>query len=235
MKTLLIAILFLSFCLNSYSQNLDLIVTNQKDSIICKIDSVTDSDIYYQTISENNKGQYKFQMVDVKSYSYNYVSEIQYLLKYANKNTNPENDGTYKYLRKKYARTPYKTRESDRYSPGAAGVFALIPGFGHIYTGEPLRGLAFWGGMIGSFGTMVGGFAMAWDGAPIGAPFFFAGAAGIIVFYIWNIIDAVQVAKVKNLALRYNDISLKVLPNLEFSTAYNQPTNNFGVRLVLSF
>ncbi len=235
MRTLLIAIFILSFCMNSYSQNLDLIVTNQNDSIICRIDSVTDSNIFYRDANENNKVIYGFQMIDIESYTYDFVSEIQYLLKYTNKYSNRENDGTYKYLRKKYAKIPYKTRESDRYSPDAAGFLALIPGVGHIYTGEPLRGLAFFGGMVGSFWTMVGGFAMAWDGSPLGAPFFFAGAAGVVIFYIWNIFDAVQVAKVKNLALRNNDISLRLLPNVEFSTAYNQPANNFGVRLVINF
>jgi len=236
MKTALTLIFVFTITCIAYSQNLDLIVTTKGDSIFCKIDSVTESIIYYRTDFGNEKLQLGLLLNEIKSYSYDFVSEIQYELKDANKNVDKENDGTYKYLKQKYARIPYKHYKSDKYSPEAAGFMALIPSVGHFYTGEPLRGLAFVGGMVGSFGTMALGFNAAWDGNEIiGVPLFFVGAAGIIVFYIWNIFDAVKVAKVKNLAIRNNDISLKVLPNIEFSSLSQQPVNNFGVRLVLSF
>jgi len=235
MKTSSIITFILLLCMNSFSQNLDLIVTNQNDSIICRIDSVTESKISYRNVNEQDKFIYRFGINEIKSYTSDFISEIQYALKYSDKKGNQNNEGTYKYLKHKYAKRPYIPSESDKYSMGVAGFLALIPGVGHIYTGKPLRGLAFFGGMVGSFYIMLGGGAMAWDNPAFGVPIFFAGAAGIIVFYIWNIIDALQVAKVKNLALRYNDISLKVLPNVDFTTAYNQPPTNFGVRLIVNF
>jgi len=235
MKPILISLFFLLFGINLFAQNLDLIVTDSNDSIYCRIDSVTESVIFYRSDFENGRLQLGLPLNEVESYTYDYITEIQYLLKGDRENMYRINDGTYRYLKQKYARIPYKQVSSDKYSPDAAFMLSLIPGCGHFYTGEPLRGLAFMGGMAGSFGAMVLGFAMAWDGSAIGAPFFFAGAAGVVVFYIWSMIDAVQVAKVKNLAIRNNDISLRILPNFEFSSKAHLPANNFGVKLVLRF
>jgi hypothetical protein len=235
MKATFTFAILLFFSVWSYSQNLDLVVNSQGDSIVCKIDSITDSQLYFHLVQKRGAVQYGLHLNEMQSYSYNSISEEQYA--YINGTATLYNfDKTgYKHLKHKYSKRLYKYQTTDKYNPGAAGFLALIPSVGHIYTNEPLRGLAFLGGMAGSFGTMVVGFGLAWGGAGIGAPLFFVGAAGVIVFYVWNIIDAVQVTKVKNLALRNHDISFRILPNIEFDYSSALPMNNFGARLVLTF
>ena len=235
MKATINLVVILFFTIYSYSQNLDLVVSTQGDSIVCKIDSITDSHIYFERIGNNGGYQQNLPLELLKSYSYNSITKKHYSFKNGIATLKTFDKNSYKYLKMKYSKQLYSPINTDKYSLAGAGFLALIPSFGHFYTGEPLRGLAFIGGMGGSFITMVLGFSAAWDGNDIGVPFFFIGSLGVVVFYIWNIIDAVQVAKVKNLAIRNNDISLKVLPNFEFSSVAHQPINNFGVRLLLTF
>jgi len=229
MKTSIIITFILFLCMNSFSQNLDLIVTNQNDSIICRLDSVTESKISYRNVNEQDKFIYGLSTNEIKSYTYDFISETEYALKYSNNKGNQKKNVAYKHFKRKYAKRPYTYSDSDRYSMVKAGFLALIPSVGHIYTGEPQRGLAFTVGMAGSVGVMFFG------AAGLAPNVIYAGAIGISAFYIWDIIDAVQVAKVKNIAIRNNDISLKVLPNVDFTTAYNQLPNNFGVKLIVNF
>jgi hypothetical protein len=235
MKAIFTLVVVLFFSLYSYSQNLDFVVSTQGDSIICKIDSITDSHIYFERIGKSGGYQQNLPLSLLKSYSYNSITKKHYSFKNGIATLKTFDKNSYKYLKMKYSKQLYSPINTDKYSLEGAGFLALIPSLGHFYTGEPLRGLAFIGGMGGSFVTMVAGYAMAWSGSDLGVPLFFIGGGGIVFFYIWNIIDAVQVAKVKNLAIRNNDISLKVLPNFEFSSVTHQPMNNFGVRLLLTF
>ena len=234
----IVAILFF-FTVYSYSQNLDLVISTQGDTIVCKIDSITESLLYYHIVQKTGGVQYGMPLNMLQSYSYNTISDEQYTYKNGIATFSSFDKESYKYLKSKYVKQPYSYNSTDKYSPQAAGFMALIPSVGHIYTGEPLRGIVFLGGMAGSFGLYAYGFSNIelFGGKDETLPgiAMITGFVGFVVFYIWNIVDAVQVAKVKNLAIRNNDISLKILPNFEFPTAYNQLTNNVGVRLVLSF
>lgn len=234
MKATFTLAIILFFTVYSYSQNLDIVVSTQGDSIVCKIDSITDSHIYFKRIGNSGGYQQNLPVGLLKSYSYNSITKKQYSFKNGIATLKTFDKNSYKYLKMKYSKQLYSPIETDKYSLGGAGFLAIIPSLGHFYTGEPLRGLAFIGGMGGSFATMVAGFAMAWGGTDLGVPLFFIGAGGVVFFYIWNIIDAVQVAKVKNLAFRNSDISLSLFPNIQLKNVYNQ-SNNFGMRLVLEF
>jgi len=195
MRTFSILLFILSLSMNSFSQNLDLIVTNQNDSIFCRIDSVTESKISYRNVNEQDKFIYGFGINEIKSYTPNFISEAQYAMKYSNKKVNQKNNVAYKHLKQKYAMRPYIPSESDRYKMEVAGFLALNPSVGHMYTGEPQRGLAFTVGLAGSFGLFYFGADAALGGSALSFPAVFAGAAGIVVFHLWNIIDAAQVAK----------------------------------------
>ena len=233
MKTAITFIFIILFSLHATSQNLDLIVTNSNDSIVCKIDSITSSDIYYKMISQSGSIQIGMSLAEIHSYSFGTISEE--MITYKNNVAKLINKDSYRYLKQKYRKMPYESMKTDKYNLGGAFILSLIPGFGHFYTGEVVRGLGFIGGMAGSFVAFGVGFSMAWGGSSGGDIIALAGAVGFVSIYIWNIFDAVQVAKIKNLAFRNNDISFKVIPNFEFSKVAYQPVNNFGVKLVLNF
>jgi len=140
-----------------------------------------------------------------------------------------------KYLKNKYPIKDYSYQNTDKYSPGVAGVLGLVPGVGHMYAGEPIRGLLFLGGMSASFVAFVGGYALAWSGDNfISYPLFFGGAIGVVLIYVCNIIDAVHVAKVKNLVIRDNNISVNLIPKIGIKNQYN-PINTFSVSVSFTF
>ena len=146
----------------------------------------------------------------------------------------------YKSYKDCYNLKTYSYEKTDQYNPTTAGVLAIIPGAGHCYAGEPWRGLAFVGGMVGSFGVAVAGFALLpWDesgrsevpGYVIGA----IGWCGVAAFYIWSIIDAGHVAKIKNMKLRGNNISLKMEPCFRLANQNYFIANTTGLTLKINF
>ena len=140
-----------------------------------------------------------------------------------------------KYLMNKYPIKDYSYQKTDKYSPGLAGVLGLMPGVGHMYAGEPVRGLLFLGGMSATFVAFVGGYVLAWNGDnSFSYPLFFGGAIGFVVIYAVSIIDAVQVAKVKNLVIRDNNISVNLIPKIEIKNQYN-PINAFSLSVSFTF
>ena len=81
MKKLIITLILLSFQLVLFSQNLDLIVTTKGDSIVCKIDSITQSQIYFEMIANRENlvktiikmeqvREFKENLIDKKNYSF---------------------------------------------------------------------------------------------------------------------------------------------------------------------
>ena len=54
MKKLFYILILLSLFTNSYGQFYDLIVTHESDSIACRIDSITDTHIYFEMKVNNN-------------------------------------------------------------------------------------------------------------------------------------------------------------------------------------
>ena len=54
MKKILYILILLLFFYNAYSQNYDLIVTTTGDSISCRIDSITNTEIYFEMKVNNN-------------------------------------------------------------------------------------------------------------------------------------------------------------------------------------
>lgn len=140
----------------------------------------------------------------------------------------------FKTYNKTYDVKNYTHVEGDPYQPALAGILAVIPGVGHFYTNQPLRGLGFIGGMSGSIILTGVGFAFAWDENNIGAPLMIIGGLSFFGFYIWNFIDAVYVAKIKNMAFRDHKISFHVEPFV--NNLNNQlHSNTTGLSLVMHF
>jgi hypothetical protein len=80
MKKILFLISTILICYLSYSQNLDLVVKTSGDSIACKIDSLSESQIYFQIKTQgNNKWVQTFDDLDrISDYKYNVINEKMY-------------------------------------------------------------------------------------------------------------------------------------------------------------
>ena len=129
----------------------------------------------------------------------------------------------------------------DPYSPGWAGVASfLIPGLGQCICDEWGRGLGILGANVGFAFLEILESSLTFYGAAVGTSYymhygdgwnmgstlmaaggcsFLATLAGQFIFNVWNICDAVDIAKVKNMYYRdgYPDnasLDLRLEPNL---------------------
>lgn len=84
MKRFILILFFISICVNSYSQDYDLIVNIDGDSIACNIDSITDTHIYFEM---------KFKKIWIHT-NYNKNSVIDYKYEFLDKNTVDFKTGT---------------------------------------------------------------------------------------------------------------------------------------------
>ena len=71
--------LFLFAC--GFSQDLDLIVTTKGDSIACRIDSITETNIYFEMKSQNKWAQTHIGLTDVSDYKRKAINKSEYLYK----------------------------------------------------------------------------------------------------------------------------------------------------------
>ena len=123
--------------------------------------------------------------------------------------------GQYADKKSKFNYKEYSYQTGDRYEPTLAGVCSfLIPGLGQVVSGETKRGLGFFAGSIGSYAMILG--SVDDDGYVKNVTQGRIGAIGLIGIWIWSMVDAVQVAKVNNLALREKNkiSSIRLQPTL---------------------
>ncbi len=127
----------------------------------------------------------------------------------------------YKINKLKYDYHDYARSTGDRYDPTVAGVTSsLIPGLGQIISGEPGRGLAFFGAYAGCAAIYITGLVRTYDilGAGIsgedvkegGPSMMLIGGTATLSILVWSVVDAVRVAKVNNLAWRDKKLSSEI-------------------------
>lgn len=104
MKKCIAFILFVIFGYSAYSQNLDLIVNMQGDSIVCKIDSITDSYIFFNLITKSGSSHQGLSLNLVKSYGYNSVTKEQYTFENGIVTLKTVDEGSYEHLKMKYSK-----------------------------------------------------------------------------------------------------------------------------------
>lgn len=147
----------------------------------------------------------------------------------------------YKQYAKMYNSKDYVKRVGDKYSPAWGGVASFVlPGLGQMVNGEMGRGLAFMGlsvacGVVSSFSNDF--FSYTSDIAPIVASVALAGAFAID---IWSTIDAVKMAKIKNMYARDTAgmaaLDIKMQPYFAFTApSANGQRPVTGVTLAVSF
>jgi hypothetical protein len=141
----------------------------------------------------------------------------------------------YKIDKLKYDYRDYSHQAGDRYSPTGAGIESFfLPGLGQMIAGEGMRGVVFLTGATGCIVLVgIGMTDMFTESTETsGGGLYLAGLLGYAVVDIWAIIDAVRVAKVKNLAFRdkkNTSYNFKIEPYL--STEYLNQTGSVPIGL----
>ena len=154
----------------------------------------------------------------------------------------------YKQLKKIYNHKMYTETLYDRYAPGWAGMASFImPGLGQMTCRETGRGFAWLGGALASSLVMSVGNTMAQSGeyygvsdtANTGYILALIGGLSFITIDILAIVDAVRVAKVKNMYeqdLRKNhDIGLSFRPSVNTIQTADGAHPSAGFTLALNF
>lgn len=161
-------------------------------------------------------------------------------------------------IRYRDAKTIYANQniEYEKYSPIAAGALNFIfVGAGHIYVGEPLRGLCFFAGQTASFACGIVGLVMMMS-EPMYEPnspnynnhntnnlikaqtLLILGVSTSLLNQVFSIIDVVHVAKVKNFAYnKQSSVSLQAKPFIEYASygAKNSKQPALGLSFCLNF
>ncbi|MCK4992119.1 MAG: DUF3575 domain-containing protein, partial [Bacteroidales bacterium] len=78
-SALTLLFLFLFAC--GFSQDLDLIVTTKGDSIACRIDSITETHIYFEMKSQNKWAHTHIGLTDVSEYKRSAIDKKKYVFK----------------------------------------------------------------------------------------------------------------------------------------------------------
>ena len=152
----------------------------------------------------------------------------------------------YQDLKNLYNTELYMSAAGDRYSLIGAGIASfLVPGLGQILCGETERGLMFFGGFLG--GQLIGiaiiayGANFNYSSSAAFGTFFSAYAilAGSFAVGIYSIVDAVRVAKVKNMyeqdLMRSYSLEASLFPSVNYTVVGGAIKPAAGLTLSLKF
>lgn len=107
---------------------------------------------------------------------------------------------SYRDYKDLYSPSSYVRLPGDPYIPALSGVCSwLIPGLGQMLCDEVGRGFAYLGGSAGCFLLMVSGAAISVESPGVGLTLVTASTFGMLAIDICSIVDAVRVAKIKNM------------------------------------
>ncbi len=157
---------------------------------------------------------------------------------------------SYEELKGLYNPAEYIKDVYDPYNPVLYGVCSFfIPGLGQILEEETMRGLSFLGAAVGC-GVVAGiGSSMALNSAIngngvvglVGNLLEVAGGLGVLAIDIYAIVDALKVAKVKNMynqdlrRLGYNGVDFKLTPSLAYVNTPSGIAPSAGLSLTVKF
>jgi len=148
----------------------------------------------------------------------------------------------------------YIPEYGDIYNPALSGVCSfLVPGLGQLVSGEPGRGLAFFGGYLGCAVVFEVGVAQLVTNnvysnsdnygysynSNKGTGAMLIGLGGMVFVGIWSIVDAIKVAKVNNMYFRSlrqtSSIKLNLSPYVDHISINNQVTTPVGMTMRVTF
>jgi hypothetical protein len=228
----------------------DLVTKRNGEDIKAKVLEITGDEVKYRLYDEPDGVIYTVNKSDIVMIRYesgrneifdqNAISDSYYSEKEPVADIRP--DMTYKELKKIYNHKDFTPSSSDRYRPGWTGVAsALIPGLGETVNGEWKRGV---GKFCGSVVLLTAGSiyerkshgddAKGWHIAVAAACY-----VGVVGLDVWSIVDAVRIAKVKNMyeqdLRRTYSFNLDLHPSVNFVQMGNTVHPTVGFTLALQF
>ena len=240
------------------------IVQVKSEEIICKDTANLAGPDYIYNLKKISEIHYKNGKIEVYSKpdeDIEYINDVpvkskEYTLKESKASFSPLPSNlanSYNARREYYKGTQYISEYGDPYNPWVAGFASyFLPGLGQIVCGETGRGLAFLGGVTGAYVLTFAGIAglssYNYDGGyynggnSTATMIVIGGAIATAGIYIWNIFDAVQVAKVNNLYRRdlekHAQLNIQIAPYIDMnkqlvSLGEKQPT--VGLSLHVNF
>lgn len=232
----IIALALLLFAAAATASAQDLITKKTGEDIQAKVLEVTPGEVKYRLWEEPDGVIYTVKKSDLLLIRYESGRNEVF-----NTNVNPNihtpwrepvegltTGMKYSELKNLYDYYDYSSAPGDKYSPLWSGVASLfIPGLGQMLCDEVGRGLAWLGGSVGCVAAWYLGFIWAWY-SPTGIPLFYAAPLGIIAVNIGSIIDAVKVAKVKN--MYFQDLKSQYSLDVELYPSVNCVQTATGIR-----
>ena len=259
-KLFLIISLLAGLCISAAAQ--DIIRTKDGRTIEAKITEVGTSTLSYKRYSNPNGPTFTLQLNQIDSIQYeNGDNDV-----YSGRTTNYYSDKKYKELKKLYSKRDYHKTSGQPYSPLLAGIGSyVIPGLGQLYAGEGGRGaLVFIGSCVMGIGTGVAYYKHVMDmeewlegqghslqesdidtstldytNYPTGSMLKIFAWLGVgAVYNIWNICDAVKIAKVKDAYWQdchgYSAVTLSMDPYFAYTPVPGsglQPVSGLSLKL----
>ena len=153
---------------------------------------------------------------------------------------------SYKQLKMNYNPHMYMPQLGDPYNPAVSGLCSwLIPGLGQMISGETGRGLGFLGGYFGCYLVVgIGSAAVttSYDNSSVatGGLLMLVGVVGMITVDIWSIVDAVHVAKVKDMYVgdmrsKTSSLKLELSPYVDQISMHNEIVRPVGMTMRVKF
>lgn len=197
----------------------DIITKKDGTTLDVKVLEATPQGVKYKIISEYNGPVYFISSDD--------FIKIQY-----KKSLRP--NMKYSKLRRMYRTKNYVHYENAAYQPGLMGIASfLVPGLGACLSDEWTRGLPCFVGTV-----LLGGltYDLYTNGAQTQAMIAMAGG---VALWIWSIVDAVNISKVKNMYIhdymKMYGANLTVLPAVSYAKLNNSMVPVAGLSISLNF
>lgn len=242
MKKLIVFIAFLFATVAAFSQ--DLITTRAGEDINAKVVEVGTDHVRYRKASNPDGPVFILPVSDILIIRYENGDKTVFEQKTMRQATGEITPGMkYQDYKDLYNPKVYHPQVGDPYSRGWAGAASFfIPGLGQGIDGEWLRGLAFFGGSVAcnvlAFSTAHYETSQGYTRVEFTGISAFTALAALGI-NIWGIVDAVQVAKIKNMYFqdlgdRRAMVDVKVEPFLASALtgpARTQPVAGLSLRL----
>lgn len=220
----------------------DVITTQEGETIQAKVLEVSPDEVKYKHYTDTEGPTYAIKKSDI--FMIAYESGRKDVFKNFNSNNDlPENGITpgmkYRDLKKIYNYKNYTRRYDDRHSPGWSGAASFfVPGLGECINGEWGRGLGKTAiNIICNLSTnsILGKTPY---GEPLGTGYYLLLFTQLSV-NIWSVVDASQIAKVKNMYERdlqkLYSFDVQFYPSVNYTNIGNSTQYAPGVTLAINF
>lgn len=264
MRTLLILACLLGFAISAYSQ--DLITKKNGEEVQAKVLEIDGTMVKYRLFNEPDGAIYTIRKSEILMINFEsgrkeiFNTDSDQSEAYNNFRAIPEGirpGMKYKQYKNLYNTSEYMGMPGDPHTPWVAGVTSfLIPGLGQMICGEVGRGFAYLGGTIGI--GLVGYLGAAglfyygkgyMDGESqgnnaaliAGTVLLYACSFGVLALDICAIVDAVKVAKIKNMYIQdlrkqSMAVDMKLYPSVNYvPTAGSGMQPTVGMTFALNF